>query len=573
MTETFTITTERVDDIPLLLTQLTRMDVPGLLAQHFHQHGNWQGLPVAWVATVWLVHVLSQSDHRLNHVRPWAEARLQTLQTYLPQPLHPLDLTDDRLASVLRLLSDDAGWISFERALTRTTLRVYDLRPSRVRVDTTTSSGYWKVTEEGLFQFGHSKDHRPDLAQLKVLLATLDPLGMPLACDVLAGERADDPLYLPAITRVRSTLGERGLLYVGDCKMSSLATRAGLAFHHDYYLCPLSALQAPPADIAADLAAVTRAAQPLQKIERVREDGTREHLADGFEVSATLQAEHETWPVMWTERRLVVRSLQQAKTAKQSLRKRLANAQQALAELPVHRRGKRRWDSLAALQQAAERLVAHYHVAELLQVTCQEEVQERRVRAYGDRPATVRRTSTFSVSTAVDAAALGGALAQCGWRVYVTNQPAAQLSLEQAVLAYREEYVVERSLGRLKGQPLALRPMYLARADHATGLVRLLTIALRVLTVVEFGVRRALAASGSQLEGLYAGQAPRATARPTAERLLAAFREVTLTIIDLPGGVVRHLTPLTLLQQRILELLECAPTIYTRLASDFVQPP
>jgi transposase len=340
MTETFTITTERVDDIPLLLTQLTRMDVPGLLSQHFHQHGNWQGLPIAWVATVWLVHVLSQSDHRLNHVRPWGEARLQTLQTYLPQPLQPLDLTDDRLASVLRLLSDDTAWISFERALTRTTLRVYDLRPSRVRVDTTTCSGYWQVTENGLFQFGHSKDHRPDLAQLKVLLATLDPLGMPVACEVLSGERADDPLYLPAIARVRSTLSERGLLYVGDCKMSSLATRAGLAFHRDYYLCPLSAIQAPPESIAAYVAAVARGEHRLQPIERPGADGTPTHVADGFEVSETMQAEHDTWSVTWTERRLVVRSLQQAQTAEQGLHKRLARAQQALAELPVQRRGK-----------------------------------------------------------------------------------------------------------------------------------------------------------------------------------------------------------------------------------------
>ncbi|MCA1599230.1 MAG: IS1634 family transposase [Chloroflexi bacterium] len=573
MTENFTLTTERVDDIPLLLTQLTRMDVPSLLDQYFHQHGNWQGLPVGWVATVWLVHVLSQSDHRLNHVRPWAERRLQTLQTLLPHPLQSLDLTDDRLASVLRLLSDDAGWIGFERALTRTTLRVYDLRPARVRVDTTTSSGYWQVTEDGLFQFGHSKDHRPDLAQLKVLLATLDPLGMPVACEVLSGERADDPLYLPAIARVRSTLGERGLLYVGDCKMSSLATRAGIAFHRDYYLCPLSAIQAPPAVIAGYVAAVTRGEHTLQKLERSLEDGTREHLADGFEVSETLRAEHDTWPVSWTERRLVVRSLQQAKTAEQGWRKRLAQAQQALAALPVQARGKRRWDSLAALQQAAAAVVAHYHVAEVLQVTCREEVQERQVRAYGTRPATVRRTSTFSISTAVDAAALAAALAQCGWRVYVTNQPVEQLSVEQAVLAYREEYLVERSLGRLKGQPLSLRPMYLARADHATGLVRLLTIALRVLTVVEFVVRRALAATASRLEGLYAGQPTRATAQPTAERLLAAFREVTLTIFDLPGRVIRHLTPLTVLQQRILALLDCPPTIYTRLASDSLQPP
>ena len=141
MSETLTITTERVDDLPLLLTHLIQMDVPRLLASYFRQHGNWQGLPACWVATVWLAHLLSEGDHRLNHVQPWAEQRLHTLQALLPHPILPLDLTDDRLASVLRMLSDDDAWVGFERALTRDTLRVYDLRPTRVRVDTTTSSG------------------------------------------------------------------------------------------------------------------------------------------------------------------------------------------------------------------------------------------------------------------------------------------------------------------------------------------------------------------------------------------------------------------------------------------------
>ena len=51
---------------------------------------------------------------------------------------------------------------------------------------------------------------------------------------------------------------------------------------------------------------------------------------------------------------------------------------------------------------------------------------------------------------------LESAVRRLGWRVYGTNQPAEQLSLEQAVLAYRSEYLVERSLGRLKGRPLSL---------------------------------------------------------------------------------------------------------------------
>ena len=77
---------------------------------------------------------------------------------------------------------------------------------------------------------------------------------------------------------------------------------------------------------------------------------------------------------------------------------------------------------------------------------------------------------------------------QRGWRVYVTTQPPAQLSLQEAVLAYRHEYVVERAMGRLKGRPLSLTPMYLERDDHATGLIRLLSMGLRVLTRLEFGV-------------------------------------------------------------------------------------
>ena len=106
--------------------------------------------------------------------------------------------------------------------------------------------------------------------------------------------------------------------------------------------------------------------------------------------------------------------------------------------------------------------------------------------------------------------------------MYSTNQPREELSLEQAVLAYRSEYLVERSVGRLKGRPLSLKPMYVQRDDHATGLIRLLSIALRVLTLLEFVGRRQLAAEGAKLAGLYAGNPQRETARPTAERLLEA---------------------------------------------------
>ena len=84
----------------------------------------------------------------------------------------------------------------------------------------------------------------------------------------------------------------------------------------------------------------------------------------------------------------------------------------------------------------------------------------------------------------------------------MTTQPPEQLSLQEAVLAYRNEYLVERAMGRLKGRPLSLTPMYLERDDHATGLIRLLSIGLRALTLLEFGVRRRLAMAKTTLDGM-----------------------------------------------------------------------
>jgi transposase len=54
-------------------------------------------------------------------------------------------------------------------------VRVYNLKTDRIHVDSTTASAYVGVSESGLFQFGHSKDYRPHLPQVKVMQAVLDP--------------------------------------------------------------------------------------------------------------------------------------------------------------------------------------------------------------------------------------------------------------------------------------------------------------------------------------------------------------------------------------------------------------
>jgi transposase len=417
MAEILQIISERVDDIPLLLAQLARMGVQPLLDEHFPTHGNWVGLSFGWVTVIWLTHILSEANHRLHHVEPWAAQRLQTLGGCTGQPVHPLDVSDDRLAAVLEALSDDGRWRAFEGALTQQLLRVYDLPPQRVRLDSTTASGYWSLTEDGLFQFGPSKDHRPDLPQVKVMLSALDPLGLPVATDVVPGQRADDPLYIPAIARVREGVEQRGLLYVGDCKMGALETRAFVQAGGDTSLCPLAEWQVPPAVVATYLAPVWTGDQPLTPIARGQSSGLPEVIAEGFERLEALTAVVAGLPIRWTERRLVLRSQQLAQAGERGLRARLAKAEAAIAALNDRRRGKRRVMEVAALQAAVAAYLARYHVQGLLRVRYASQECWRPVRRSGDRPPRLRLERDWQVSVSVDAEAVGAAVRQLGWRV------------------------------------------------------------------------------------------------------------------------------------------------------------
>jgi transposase len=303
--------------------------------------------------------------------------------------------------------------------------------------------------------------------------------------------------------------------------------------------------------------------QVLTVIQRAPPGGPSQLIAEGFERLEAVTAEVAGHRYSWLERRVVIRSCQLAQAAERGLRGRLAKAQAEITTLNTRRRGRRRCPEPRA----------RYRVHGLLHVRYREQRWEQPVRRYGGRDATVRLEWDVQVTVSVDQEAVAAAMRQLGWRVYVTTHPPAQLSLQEAVLAYRHEYLVERAMGRLKGRPLSLTPMYLEREDHATGLIRLLSLGLRVLTRLEFGVRRHLAAATTTLAGLSVGNPKRATAHPTAERLLEAFQGLTLTIIREGRRRRRHRTPLSRVHQRILALLDFPVAIYTRLCPDAHQPP
>jgi transposase len=480
----------------------------------------------------------------------------------------PRDCTDDRLATGLDYLCVAENWAECECALNQTLIRVYDLRPKTIRVDPTTVSAY--VTPDGMFQLGHSKDHRPDLPQLKIALATLDPLGLPMTIATVAGNTADDPLYLPAIAKVRRSVGLAGLTYIGDCKIAALATRADIVAHHDFYLCPLSAKQVSAEELDRLLEPIWSSEQPLEDV-CLTAEGQAETQAEPDAVGfayAVEQVGHgqSGQPPRWQERRLVVRSLAHARLQEESLRQRAQRAVEEINALNARKQGKKRLTAEAEAVKAAEAISARHRVVDIVQIGVHTIVHDETKRRYGQRPAQTLRTTSVQVEARIDQAAMAQAIRRLGWRVYATNHDQEAMNLKQVVAAYRSDYLVEQGIRRLKGHSLSLTPLYLKCEQRIVGLVFLLSITLRVLVLIQFVARENLRREGTTLKGIYPGQPGRQTTRPTTEMLLHVFRGITLSRITVNGETYEHLTPLTPVQERIVELIGISLETFSRLA-------
>src|SRR5947209_1647527 len=479
---------EAVADLPVLWATLQRLDLPATLDRHFPAPPHWKGpLTPGEVLAVWLLFLVSQGDHCLNHVEPWVAQHRGVLSALLGKPVRPTHAHDDRLAAWLTRLGQGDAFAALERDLSQHTVRVYQLPTDRVRLDATTANSYAEVLSgQGLLQLGHSKDD-PDRPQLKVAAAVLDPLGMPLCTAVVPGNTADDPLYVPAIQAVRQALGAGGRTYVGDCKMAALATRAFVAAGGDFYLCPLSESQLSRAERQALLQPVWEGTQALQPVWRPGPEGQPDELvAEGFAVDVALTATVAAQEVRWTERRWLVRSRAYAQAQETALERRLAKAEAALRDLPTRKQGKKPLFH-AELLQAAESIVAREGVEGLLRFTAEARMATRQVRAYRGRPARRETEVCFVVEVCRDEAGIAEREREMGWQVYGTN--ALTLALPAVVWAYRGQYRIEDDWSRLKGRSLGLTPVYLQDERRIQGLVYLLSLALRVLTLVEWVVR------------------------------------------------------------------------------------
>lgn len=298
-------------------------------------------------------------------------------------------------------------------------------------------------------------------------------------------------------------------------------------------------------------------------------------VGQGFEVSAS-----RTWTVRttgermtWDERVLVLRSDKLARRQQRGLADRLARAERALGQV----KAKPNADP-AALTAEALAILERLHVNDYLLVTwTPHTTQSKRYKKRGRHGPTSQfemvTTTTWSLTLERRIRAIKTENQLAGWRLYVTNAPVQRLSLVGAVACLRQQWQPERNFHRLKGVPLAIRPLLLRSDVRISGLVLVLVIALRVLTLFECVARRSLEQQAVPLQGLYAGNPKRATECPTTERLLTAFDGLTRYCLRDGHTTEYKVTPLSPLQQRILGLVGIPESVYSIPAGPLLAGP
>jgi transposase len=564
---------EVVGDVGVLLAFLKQMGLAELLDRHIKRHHLEQGLSLGWVICIWLVYIVSQGDHRKVTVEDWVREKHDTLELLTGLEIRKSDFTDDRLTIALRHLSSDECWDAIEQDLGRNLIRIYELPQETVRVDATTVSGYHRGEEGSLWQYGHSKDD-PALRQIKLMMAALDPLGLPMSLAIVCGESADDPLYLPVIERTLHTLAKRGLLIVGDCKMSALATRAAIQRAGQYYLAPLAQVGEMAELLSTWVKEGLAKEGTLCKVIIQDEDGTSRQIARGYEVERMCTDGEDSWQ----ERVLIVQSFAWADQQRKSLDERLHKAEVALLALtPPIGRGKRQITKEADLQSRAEAILKKYRVTGLLSYTYERQCKREeklvgRGRGGPNREREIIEQVRYQI-TGIQSVpeAIQDEKALAGWRAYGTTAPVTRLSFEQAVLEYRHEYRIERDFGRFKGDRLVIAPMFVTREDQIVGLPRLLSLGVRLLTLIEYVARRTLREQESTIAGLYLDSPRKTTKVPTAERLLRALIHIKLIIVSVQERMVYQVEGFSLVHERILEILGLPADLYTSLKQTVIQ--
>jgi transposase len=553
--------TYEVGALPLINHILEKMRLEEFLSEHLPPDDPRAELPTAQGLMVMVRNVLV-SRQPIYGVGEWAARFAPDLFNLWEKELALLG--DDRLGR--NMVSAHEGVTpQFVIDFTRQVSDAFGLGDDEFHNDSTTVSFYGtyaSAAEEGqrggrptpAITWGHSKARRPDLKQLLYTLTINEDGGVPVFFTTSSGNVADDTTHIDTWESVCQLTGKRDFLYVADCKLASKENLAHIAARGGRFVTVLPRTRKEDDSFRSRLREGGVVA--WQTVYDVTDE--KGEVLDRLSVCADESVTSDGYRLLWygSTRKAALdastraRRMQRALAALQELRGRLAGPRTRLRER-------------LKVEEAVERILSEFELAEMLLVRIEEREEEHYHQATPGRPSAqtqyVKETRLrFEMGWELDQAAWSKAEREDGLFPLISND--RTLTAEQVLRAYKRQPLVEKRFSQFKTD-FAVAPVYLQDVARISGLLAVYFFALMAQTLLERELRRAMSAAGIKSLPLYPEGRP--CARPTAHRLIELFEPVQRHVLQIGEGEPQVLvTELTPVQRQVLELLGLSPDSY-----------
>jgi hypothetical protein len=287
----------------------------------------------------------------------------------------------------------------------------------------------------------------------------------------------------------------------------------------------------------------------------------KKQINRGFEAPLTIKADKKEY----TFRMIIIFDQGLFARRKRTLDERIKKTKTAFAELKLN---KYKLKTQSAIDEACASILEKYQTSDYFTYCIHNSPiitykNKKRGRSPKNKP--VEKTKVvknyFSVKLNFTDEAYPQALYKCGYYPLITNKAEEDFSIEDAMMAHKQQYKSEHTYRRAKSG-LKLEPIYLHKPGRIESYLLLFKMALQLIVLIERTARQNIERRDKGLDGFMPNRND--VRNPKTEYLLAEFQYIVSGNVSMPEGSMYYfVSELNDLQKDILQILEVPIECFT----------